>query len=556
MPMSEQALLDCAGRPVPVNDVVDIPEQLRPTQFWARVPPASFDSSTAASSLWSYGLLRRHFCAVDVALPGRVLAYHSALRTLPATLGRAVDLSDPAQQAVIAGDIAYHPIATAHPRTTGTYSASYYPRRTGDWLENDYLPAFALSDDPRIETRMSELLDFMLFSQYGDDGANEFTATYFPDEFAAAEKAGLTRQWAGGWDYLFDWEWRDAYGYLWQLHEPDHHVNGQMAAAMVRAYELTGNGTYLESARRFVYHQVPRYGFHTGSWQGKTYYWTEYNPSGPGNPTRDATDNIQALAAQAIAMVGLRTGDRRMLEFARGLLWHCIREWRTDGRWYYDSAENPLNSRKAISHDMAVLLPLLAAVPYLINGGVRLDAELDVLEEAYEFYVKNYESEPMTGIRNGQLSTLAPEQTDGERRQITSYYAANQPAAELTFSHKPPTSSTITLHISRLSPPRDAGGEWSVDPTLDEVNTVPAATLAQGIRVKHPIRPGDVVRFAYPVADAADIAAVPATIHFTDPGGNNRTITARAPTGDCPTNVTADGYVRAATRLMCPPPPV
>jgi hypothetical protein len=330
-------MLDVHGRRIPVTDVLDIPDRLAPVDFWSRIPEAAFDDSVASTPAWSYPLLRRHFLSVDVSIPTRVHAFHSGLPVLTETLGRR---PDPSQPVAVAGDIRHRPIVTMHPRATGTYSDRYYPRRTNDWLYDDFLPAYALSDDPRIRSRMDELLDFMLFSQYRDDGSNEFTATYFPEEFRP------TPEWAGGWDYLFDWEWVDAYGYRWRRHEPDHHVNSQMAAVMVRAYELTGSRPYLESARSFVYNQLPRYGFHSGIWCGKRYYWTEYNPSGRENPNRDATDNIQALVAEAVAKVGLRTGDRRMLEYARGLLWHCVREWTSDGRWYYDSAENPLNGRK------------------------------------------------------------------------------------------------------------------------------------------------------------------------------------------------------------------
>lgn len=516
-------MLDIHGRPIPVTDVIDIPERLAPPDFWARVPEAAVDQTTATTSLWSYPLLRRHFFSVDVSIPERVHAFHDGLPLVPATLGLP---ADPAQPVVVAGDIRHRPIVSMHPHTTGTYSRRYYPRRTNDWLNRDYLPARALTDDRRIRDRLDELLEFMAFSQYREDGSNEFVATYFPTKFDDLQAAGITREWAGGWDYLFDWEWLDSYGYRWQLHEPDHHVNSEMAAAMVRAYELTGSHRQLESAMSFVYNQVPRYGFHSGVWHGKRYYWTEYNPSGRENPHRDATDNIQALVAEAVAKVGLRTGDRRMLEYARGLLWHCVREWVTDGRWYYDSAENPLNSRKVISHDMAVLLPALAAVPYLLKGGVELDQEMTVLGDAYEFYLANYDDSPMAEIRDGQLTTLAGG---------TSYFTANRAGTDLVFVDGPRASD---LRIDRLRPPH-----WTADPVM------PGPATTDGVRTGLSIQPGDVLRFSQP-NPAPGIT--PASIEFTDSTGTKRRVTAKVPGPNFATTVTADTYAETATRLLCP----
>lgn len=513
-------VVDAHGRPVAVTDVVDVPERLPPLAFWSRIPEASSDPSVAGTSLWSYPLLRRHFFFADVSLPARVHAFHSALPVVSGGVGARPDLSDPSQLMVVAGDVPHRPILTVHPKATGTYSPAYYPRRTGDWLESDFLPAYAMCGDHRIGSRLSELLSFMLFSQYGSDGSNEFVATCYP-----SAPAGL-REWVGGWDYVFDWEWLDGYGYQWQLHEPDHHVNAMMAATMVRAYELTGTARYLESARAFVYHQVPRYGFHSGVWRGRTYYWTEYNPSGEGNPVRDATDNVQALVAQAVAMVGLRTGDRRMLSFARGLLWHCVREWVTDGRWYYDSAENPINQRKSISHDMATLLPLLATVPYLLRGGVELDVELDVLGEAYEFYLAHFDGEPMDRMRLGQLSKLA---SGG-----TTFFTANQAGTDLVFSDR--VSTDVELRV------------WSgVDPVLERVVAVTADDLARGVPLGLSVEPGDVLRFTQ-----GDAGLAPSAVSFHDAAGARRSVTASVPTVDFPTDVTAATYADAAMRLCCP----
>lgn len=435
-------VVDAWGNPVPVTEVVDIAESLPPEEFWGMVPPVTFDAVTAARSLWSLPLLRRHFFTVDPSVPAAVHRAHSAMPVLDHTFGVEADVTDERMRKVVAADIRHRPIVTAHPWTTGTYSKTYYPRRTGDHLLNDLLPATAISTHTELSGRRDELLAFMHFSQFQEDGSNGFTQEYFPEWHSTAASAGVTRSWAGGWDYLFDWEWLDGYGYRWRLHEPDHHVGSQMAQAMIRAYELTGDQTHLESARRFVWNQFPRYGFHSGVWQGRTYYWTEYNPTGPDEPNRDATDNVVALCAMGAAMVGHHAGDRRMLAWAKGMLWYCVREWTTDGRWYYDGAENPINQRRSISHDMAVLPQLMTTIAYLTKSGVQLDREIDVVTEAYEFYLVNYAFNPMAKVRYGQFTKLAPTASPraGSER-LTAYFTANQTAERLIFADPQPATA-------------------------------------------------------------------------------------------------------------------
>src|SRR5690606_13070806 len=140
---------------------------------------------------------------------------------------------------------------------------------------------------------------------------------------------------------------------------------------LVNSYELYNDPSYLKMARDFVYNQIPRYGFHKGVWNGEVYYWTEYNPSGAedGKPVNDSTDNVIALVADAVAKVGYHEQDpvlrSQLLEYARGLLWYMVREFTTDGRFYYDGAENPINTRKSVSHDLASVLHSYIALAYL-----------------------------------------------------------------------------------------------------------------------------------------------------------------------------------------------
>ncbi|HEY6737491.1 MAG TPA: hypothetical protein VI076_01465, partial [Actinopolymorphaceae bacterium] len=327
LPEPEPSVIDGWGRPVPVTNVEDVSEQMTPKAFWSRLPEVRLDDEVRRRSLWSYPLFRRHYFGLDLGLPKRIWDFHTSLPHFDRTLGVEVDLANPAVHNVIADDIRYQPIVHAHPPTTGSYSKLYYPRRVFDWLNSDFLPAYAMTQDARIGERMTQLLDFLAFSQYDENGHNEFTATYFPEEHQKAKERGWTKEWIGSWDYVYDWEWLDAYGYFWRLHSGDHHVCADIAANLVRAYELTGRETDLNAARLFVERMIPLYGWHSGVWEGRRYYWTEYNPAGPSNPDRDATDNVQALVAHAVASVGFYEKDRRKLEYARGLLWYMVREW-------------------------------------------------------------------------------------------------------------------------------------------------------------------------------------------------------------------------------------
>ncbi|MFW6599110.1 hypothetical protein ACQBAU_01370 [Propionibacteriaceae bacterium Y2011] len=546
-------VVDGWGNPVPVTDVVDIIEELPPEEFWGMFPPAAHDPATAARSVWSLPLLRRHYFTVDPAQPATVKRVHAEMPVLDKTFGVVADVSDERMRKVVAADIRHRPIVTAHPWTTGTYSNTYYPRRMHDHLNNDFLPATSISSDPELVARRAELLAYMHFSQFTADGDNGFTQEYYPDWHADAAASGLTRRWAGGWDYLFDWSWLDGYGYRWQLHEPDHHVGSQMAQSMVRAYEITGDRSHLDAAQRFVWHQLPRYGFHSGVWQGRTYYWTEYDPTGEFEPHRDATDNVVALCAMGVAMVGHHTDDRRMLEMARGMVWYCVREWVTDGRWYYDGAENPLNQRRSVSHDMAVLPMLMTAIAYLIKSGVVLDREIDVVSEAYDFYLINYEYNPMAKVRYGQLTKLPAGPTPrGTGERLVGWFTANQTAAELTYADPQPAASghrgRLRLVVSAMLAPERAGEDWRPAPGRTVETFVTAAELAAGVAVPLATAPADVVRFVVDHRPTRPVAVTPSLINYTDATGEAREVTASVPDPDVSVDLTEENYAAMVTR--------
>lgn len=555
------AVIDGFGNPVPVTDIEDVPKILTPKDFWARPPKVDIDPDVARRSIWSYRTLRRHFFGQDMGLPKRIHDFHAAMPQLDHTIGVLVDIGDELMQSVVALDIQHHPIVRAHPAATGSYSKNYYPRRMHDWLGFDFLPAYNLTEEAEFGDQMVELLEFLAFSQYDDSGDNAFTARYFPAEFEEAKRLGRTKQWTGGWDYVYDWEWLDAFNYLWRLHAADHHVGAQCAATIARAYELTGRRAYFDAVVRFVDQMVPRYGWHAGTWEGRRYYWTEYNPSGPENSVRDAVDNVVALVAQAVAAVGFYTDDRRKLELARGMLWYLVREWTTDGRWYYDGAENPRNQRRAVSHDMAVLLPFQWTAAYLLKAGVRLDRELETLDEAYEFYLENYPYWPLGDIRNGQVAKVPPFRHAGDAGwKVTSYFTANRVSRDVTLHDVPPTftgasapDGRLEVRASKLVPPSEASEPWRLDDDTTQIFLVTRQELADGLPTGWTLQPGDAVRFTYRVTGGGEWEPLrPSSVGLTDPNGQRLTVTGTVPDPAYPTTVTDETFPAFCARLNVP----
>lgn len=369
-------LRDALGRPIAgISEIVDLAEQMPASSFWSMVAvPTTPYRRPAAWNLWADPELRDRWLG---QIPS-VRSLANAARALPIrgereVLGTQLDAEHPWR---VAEDMPHRPFLRAHPG----HSTRYYPRRMGD-LAGSFREAFALTGDPAYQARQRDMLDFLCYSQYREDGSNRFTrdhcsASYRPEA-----------RWRGSFDYLFDWVWKDGYGYSWSLHEGDHHVSSLMAAELVRGYEqlpeprpdqkaerlpgpAEGRSQYLAAARNLVLHQVPRYGFHTGLWQGQRYYWTEYNPSGGANPSQDATSNVVAAVAEAVAMVGYHDQDPRLLAYAQGLLCYLAREIHTSGWFYYEGAENPMCERRKVSHDQVILDSAFRALVYLRRAGV------------------------------------------------------------------------------------------------------------------------------------------------------------------------------------------
>ncbi|MDD2708859.1 MAG: hypothetical protein PHV34_12815 [Verrucomicrobiae bacterium] len=372
-----------------VTEVEDEGEQIPPDVFWGRIRRHAAEfKAKPVSELWSQKVVLR-YCLGNTLHSQKMAKLTEKLEWKSGLLGQPAVYNDSGKYiSYVASDLPHHPILRPHGKKI--YSQNYYPRCQGDFVKQFYRSCM-LTGNPRHFDRMKDCADFLLYSQYREGGENSFVREWYLEKMSPEERREyeeLSPKWVGGFDYLFDWKWKDGGGYTWRLHEPDHHVNSDMAASLALAYQATGNRRYLEASGNFVRHQIPRYGYHTGKWKGVRYYWTEYNPSGAGNCVTDAYDNIMPYVARNAAMVGYYERNAAYLEYARGLLWHLVREYDADGRWLYGAAENPLNStcHLSASHEVGCLFLALETVPYLIASGISCDELLKCLDVAFDRY--------------------------------------------------------------------------------------------------------------------------------------------------------------------------
>jgi hypothetical protein len=397
VPKPAVTLINASGRPFEVRDVVDISDESILADFWSLIPPAR--GLGPAVTPWAHAVIRDYFfgrCAPLYAPPDLIFGSakgarpYERLLNLPRATGKLGMDVDPARPTIVADDIPHRPILRSHVNVKGhVYSARYYPRRMHDWVMNELQAGFLLTGDSKYRDRARELISFLLYSQYQPDGRNAFVNEFYPEDHKQLTATGSGRRWRGGWDYLFDWRWKDSYGYQWSLHEPDHHVGSEIAATLLLWYRFEGDDRYIEAASEFIRNQVPDYGFHRGVWRGRNYYWTQYSRSGTAAASTSATDNVVAHVARPIAMLGYYRNDPVLLEYARGLLWYLVREWEVDGRWYYDGAENPKNQRKSISHEMDALEPSMITLAYLSKAGLPIDELLEPFQEAVTWLREN-----------------------------------------------------------------------------------------------------------------------------------------------------------------------
>jgi hypothetical protein len=427
---------------------VTLMQELHPVDFWKRIGKYANRQFVVQSDsrIMEHSLFRIYFFAnfpsniLDKKGSGDSAAYllSSSDRKQSHVLGQTV--SKEIGFYVVADDIPFEPILTGQ----GRYSNKYYPRLMGRHALT-FLKGFYLTKDRNYSMRFFNMLDYLDYSQFKQNGYNKFIEQFCSKKnnpCLPVNKGTDVSAWTGGFDYTFDFEWLDGYGYKWQLHEPDHHVNSINAVSLVKGFELSKNKKYLNAAYDFVYNQIPRYGYHTGVWNNQRYYWTEYNPSGKTNPVDDATDNVQSLVAHAVAMVGYYTKNMTMLEYARGLLWYNLREFKMDSRWFYNGAENRINARKSVSHDDVTLKSAIETLPYLIKAGMNVKDLVDGYYDAFMQYL-NYDN-PSVSKMMWKVGSVERHSTEYTPRDLA-HIAQFQVRAWKTFSLMPKINQPVNV---------------------------------------------------------------------------------------------------------------
>jgi hypothetical protein len=424
----------CA-RSIRVVQVENFCDEMPADRFWGRVELLSKTATAGRRrDFWGVPLFREYFFGAlredrHERNSGSAAAY-DALPHLRGRLGSVVDYAPAAAGApqparlAVADDLPFHPVMGPHPFTIGRfpgiggvgaipggtvvapdvsdrevrllsdptmrpYSDRYYPRRNAA-VADKYLSSYRLTGDPHAFVRSLELLDYVLFSQY-DAAPNGGTSNGLVNAFYPAALAAwpLIQAQQGTFDCDYDFEWIDGTGYRWRMHEGDHHVNADQAATLIKGFEATGDRRYLDAAISFVEKQVPRYGFHTGLYDERRYYWTEYNPSGSGLPVDDAVINVAALVAKTCAMAGYHSGNHAMLEYSRGLLWYIVRQFDLDDRrlYYFGAESHQSSASSGLPYEMSAFAAAMQALPYLYGAGVDLSRELPAFEAMYARYL-------------------------------------------------------------------------------------------------------------------------------------------------------------------------
>ncbi|WP_127587422.1 hypothetical protein [Paenibacillus koleovorans] len=562
-------LTDADGTPLPVTLTDDLPMELPPADFWAMFPTASLTPPT--DTLWTDETLRYYYFGLDndgysSFDKSKLLdAAQAAIPTLNPTVG--VQIAPGGPTTAIAGDIPYNPQVSIK----SPYSDEYYARGNGGQLYTSYVPAYVLTGDTKYLTRAQELASFMRYSQYTSDGDNDFARIHYPSEWSALTAKGLNTVWNGGWDYQFDWVWTDAYGFTFDLHSPDHHVSSMMASGLVYLYNYTNNPDDLDSAYDFVYNQFPRYGYHTGMYDGRRYYWTGYNPDRNGTPDDgsrpiwDATDNVMGMTARAAAQVGYYKNNARMLEYARGAIWYLVREFDTDGKLYYDGAENEKNSRKVESHEGVTIWQAMQALPYLMKAGVDVSEELAGMKRIIEYYYGSLvEYGDRKYIRASKLldGNLAP---NSAHKIVTYVQATTQSLNEVKWFDEIGTGYTaanpLQVRISQVNGPTASNDNWTINGTKDLVYSINPSQLASGLVIPWTMNPGDVFRIEYTVTTSSsydpDVHLLPQGsfgLFKTNAGGEREYFQVGTQTQltDTPTTVNSSNFLSFPARILFP----
>ena len=479
------------------SQTLDIVDETEPEKFWGLLPDADLSCDKSLDP-WNVDLVRYYFFTHSrLSFDTTSMVDFEKTRRAKKTVGVEGFRKD---EPYIALDIRYHPVVSSNSYHAKYGDSQLFPRWSGLGHMSRYYPYIFNHRSYLFYYRAEDLADFGLYDQYDEEGRNRFLEDHYSEEWEESQTRKNVTKWKHGWP---DWRiktWRDAYGYSWIRFEPDHHcLSGAPVFWLVKWYELTGEEKYLDAAYKFLYYQVPRFGFHKGTWKGVPYYWTGYDPGYPSFPlkkelhaTQDQTNNIQALVAKGLAAVGYHKEDKKMLELARGLLWYMCRSFEIDGRWYYHGPENPLAYTKAVSHISSCVESSMYALVYLYKAGVDVDQLVKGLEPAIKLYATHWPDmesrevpKPLKPVPPDRLitaykmmSTSSPE-PGCNMSFATIFQVRLDNATEVWFADEAPegfessaTSTTLKLSVWKK-------GRWS--PMWEK--KIKAEDIASGVKV-------------------------------------------------------------------------
>ncbi|WP_020617926.1 X2-like carbohydrate binding domain-containing protein [Paenibacillus daejeonensis] len=493
----------------------DWSNEIPPDVYWSLIPEAT--TTPAQGSVWTSELVRRHFFGLDgyyylnAYSPINNKLALGQLSTLPVTVGVAAGPNDPSS--VFAGDLPYNPIVSP------TGPGNEYYQGGNQSAAGNHAVMNRLTGDPSFRDRSDDMVNFSFYTQYTPDGDNDFVRNHYPDEWQTLLDTGRNVAYRGGWDYKFNWNWTNVYGYTYPKHSPDGHVNAQIGARLIHAYHVNGDPELLDAVYDYAYYQFPRTGFNKGSYRGRTYYYTGYGPSTTGipddasNPLGDASDNVNAAKAHLLAQLGYLKQDAKMLELARGLLWYLVREYEYDRAFFYDAAENPLNTTRAVldqSHEIMLVWDAMHAFAYLKEAGVEIGPEEDVWLDAYDMTAETglwYQGSRHLKALKAYDGTLAPDET----LTVVTYVQVNGEGqyADVVWFDELGTETvrpaSLDVRVSRVVPPTSGEPDWTVDPSRDAVLTVmPELLETEGMVLPWSLAKGEMYRIAYDVTLTPD----------------------------------------------------
>ena len=62
----------------------------------------------------------------------------------------------------------------------------------GDWILDAFGPAYLLTGNERYLRRIRDFADYLLYSQYQEDGSNQFVRDFYPAEYEAMKANGTS----------------------------------------------------------------------------------------------------------------------------------------------------------------------------------------------------------------------------------------------------------------------------------------------------------------------------------------------------------------------------